>query len=43
VDKFSVVLVAIFAVVFLGERPPAKDWFAIGLVAAGVVILSIKR
>jgi bacterial/archaeal transporter family protein len=43
VDKFSVVLVAIFAVVFLGERPPAKDWLAIGLVAAGVVILSIKR
>ncbi|TMA95479.1 MAG: EamA family transporter [Deltaproteobacteria bacterium] len=26
VDKLSVVLVAIFAVIFLGERPAAKDW-----------------
>jgi bacterial/archaeal transporter family protein len=43
VDKLSVVLVAIFAVIFLGERPVAKDWLAIGLVAAGVVILGIKR
>src|ERR1044071_2441084 len=26
VDKLSVVLVAIFAFVFLSERPPVKDW-----------------
>ena len=43
VDKLSVVLVAIFAVIFLGERPVAKDWLAIALIAAGVVILGIKR
>ena len=43
VDKSSVVLVAIFAVIFLGERPVAKDWFGICLVAAGVVVLGIKR
>ena len=43
VDKFSVVLVALFAVIFLGERPPAKDWLGIFLVTAGVVILSLKR
>lgn len=43
VDKFSVVLVAIFAFVFLGERPAARDWLGIGLVAAGVVLLSLRR
>lgn len=43
VDKLSVVLVAVFAVAFLGERPVARDWLGIGLVAAGVVVLALKR
>ena len=43
VDKLSVVLVAIFAVMFLGERPAPREWFGIGMVAAGVLVLSIKR
>lgn len=43
VDKLSVVLVAVFAVIFLGERPLAKDWFGILLVAAGVVVLGLKK
>ncbi len=43
VDKLSVVLVAVFAVIFLGERPLIKDWFGILLVAAGVVVLGLKR
>jgi len=43
VDKLSVVLVAIFAFVFLSERPPVKDWLGILLVAAGVVILGLKK
>ena len=43
VDKLSVVLVAIFAVIFLGERPGAREWLGIGMVAAGVLVLSIKR
>lgn len=43
VDKLSVVLVAIFAVMFLGERPALKDWLAIALVAAGVFLLGIKK
>ena len=43
VDKFSLVLVAIFAVIFLGERPSVKDWAGIGLVAMGVLVLAIKR
>jgi len=43
VDKLSVVLVAVFAVAFLGERPALREWTAIGLVAAGVLLLSIRR
>lgn len=43
VDKFSLVLVAIFAVIFLNERPSVRDWVGILLVAAGVVVLSFKR
>jgi len=43
VDKFSVVLVAVFAVVFLGERPSYREWVGIGLVAAGVLLLALKR
>src|SRR6202040_2770301 len=43
IDKLSVVLVALFAVVFLGERPVAREWLGILLVAAGVVVLALKR
>lgn len=43
VDKLSVVLVAIFAVIFLGERPGLKDWCGVLLVASGVVLLELKR
>jgi len=42
VDKLSVVLVALFAVVFLGERPVARDWLGIALVAVGVVLLALR-
>jgi bacterial/archaeal transporter family protein len=42
VDKFSVVLVALFAVVFLGERLALREWLGIGLVTAGVIVLAIK-
>ncbi|QXL83415.1 EamA family transporter [Comamonas sp. NLF-1-9] len=43
VDKFSVVLVALFALLFLGERPALRDWAGIALVASGVLVLSLKR
>ena len=43
VDKLSLVLVAVFAVLFLGERPSSREWLGIGLVAAGVLILGFKR
>lgn len=43
VDKFSLVLVAIFAFAFLGERPTVREWVGIALVAIGVLVLAIKR
>jgi transporter family protein len=43
VDKLSVVLVALFAVVFLGERPSTREWLGISLVGAGVIVLGLKR
>ena len=43
IDKLSVVLVAIFAVAVLGERPAPRDWLGITLVAAGVILLALKR
>lgn len=43
VDKLSVVLVAIFAVLFLGERPAVRDWLGIMLVAGGVALLGLRR
>jgi len=43
VDKFSLVLVAIFAVIFLHERPSAREWTGIALVAAGVLLFALKK
>jgi transporter family protein len=43
VDKLSVILVAIIAVIFLGERPSTREWLGILLVGAGVLILGFKR
>ncbi|QSX73580.1 EamA family transporter [Lysobacter arenosi] len=43
VDKFSVVLVALFAFTFLGERPAAREWAGISLVTAGLVLLVFRR
>ncbi|MFZ3321510.1 MAG: EamA family transporter [Usitatibacter sp.] len=43
VDKLSLLLVAIFAVIFLGERPSLREWGGIALVGAGVLVLGFKR
>lgn len=43
VDKLSLVLVAVFAFTFLGERPAVREWIGILMVACGVLILAIKR
>jgi len=43
VDKFSLVLVALFAYMFLGERPAPREWLGIAMVAGGVLMLAFKR
>lgn len=43
VDKLSVVLVAVFAAVFLRERLSGREWLGVGLVTAGVLTLALKR
>jgi transporter family protein len=43
VDKGSLLLIAIFAVAFLGERPGLREWLGIALVSAGVLILGWRR
>jgi transporter family protein len=42
IDKLSVVLVALFGVAFLGERPSATGWLGIALIAAGAVLIAVK-
>ena len=42
VDKLSLVLVAVFAFAFLGERPSIPEWVGIVLVASGVVLMAFK-
>lgn len=43
IDKLSLLLVAVFAVMFLGERPTTREWFGILLIGAGAIILGLKR
>jgi bacterial/archaeal transporter family protein len=42
-DKWSLLLVAVFAVMFLHERPTLQEGVGILLVSAGVLILGLKR
>jgi transporter family protein len=43
VDKFSLLLVAVFAFFFLGERPSFREWAGILMIGAGVLVLAFKR
>jgi len=43
VDKLSLLLVAVFAFVFLDERPSVREWVGIGMVGLGVLILGFKK
>ena len=43
IDKLSVLLVAIFAVIFLGERPSMRDWTGLLMVGGGVVLMAWRR
>ncbi len=42
IDKLSVVLVALFGVLILGEKVTATHWLGIFLIAAGAIIIAIK-
>ena len=41
-DKLSVVLVAIFAAIFLGERLSAVNWTGVALIALGAVLVAVR-
>jgi len=40
IDKLSVVLVAIFAAIFLGERLSIQGWAGVSLIAAGAILVA---
>lgn len=42
IDKLSVVLVAVFGVVFLGERLSGPNWLGVALIAAGAVLVAYR-
>ncbi len=42
IDKLSVVLVAIFGVMFLGEKLSMFDWIGISLIASGAVMIALR-
>jgi transporter family protein len=42
VDKLSVVLVAIFGVLFLGEKLTAPNWLGVMLIAAGAILVAYR-
>ena len=43
VDKLSLLLVAVFAFLFLNERPSVREWVGILMVGAGVLVLAFRR
>jgi len=42
IDKLSVVLVAIFGVIFLGENLTLSHWIGIGLIAIGAIVIALQ-
>jgi transporter family protein len=42
VDKLSIIMVAIFGVLFLGEKLSAINWAGVVLIAGGVILLTLK-
>jgi transporter family protein len=43
VDKLSLLLVAVFAFLFLEERPSVREWMGILMIGSGVLVLAFKR
>lgn len=42
IDKLSVILVAIFGVMFLGERLSGRNWLGVALIGVGAVLVALK-
>jgi len=42
IDKLSVVLVALFGVIFLGERLSTPNWAGVALIAAGAMLVAYR-
>lgn len=42
IDKLSVVLVAIFGVIFLGERLSGANWIGVALIALGAILVAAR-
>jgi transporter family protein len=42
IDKLSVVLVALFGVMFLGERLTAPNWLGVALIATGAILIAYR-
>lgn len=42
IDKLSVVLVAVFGAVFLGERLSAMNWLGILLIGGGAILVAYR-
>lgn len=42
IDKLSIVLVAVFGVVFLGEKLAAPNWLGVALIASGALLIAYK-
>jgi bacterial/archaeal transporter family protein len=42
IDKLSVVLVAVFGVIFLGEKLTAPNWLGVALITAGALLVAFR-
>ncbi|HEX3442529.1 MAG TPA: EamA family transporter, partial [Pseudolabrys sp.] len=42
IDKLSVVLVAVFGVMFLGERLSMPNWLGVALIAVGAILVAYR-
>ena len=42
VDKLSVVLVAVFAAIFLGERLSSVNWIGVTMIGAGAILVALR-
>ncbi len=43
IDKMSLLLVAVFGVLFLGEKLSARNWAGVALMAAGAFLVAFRK